>query len=140
MFGFFSDEYDFLPVQEPKHNRSPLILQEHKLGIESWSVKILFQYAYHRLVSWRKNSPQTKFLGISFVFLWFLVKEVELNWMSLGLKVFLQKKYWHFNFYFQIMLCWQCSHWSKHIRLLITGCELRCSPLTLSTVWSCHNS
>lgn len=56
------DEYDFLPVPEPKHNRSPLVLQEHKLGIESWSVKILFQYAYNQLIGWRNNSPPTKFL------------------------------------------------------------------------------
>lgn len=60
------DEYDFLPVPEPKHNRSPLVLQEHKLGIESWSVKILFQYAYNQLISWRNNTPPTKFLGIVF--------------------------------------------------------------------------
>ncbi|XP_062595154.1 protein prenyltransferase alpha subunit repeat-containing protein 1-B-like isoform X1 [Saccostrea cucullata] len=59
------DEYDFLPVPEPKHNRSPLVLQEHKLGMESWSIKILFQYAYYRLISWRKNSPQTKFIDPS---------------------------------------------------------------------------
>lgn len=56
------DEYDFLPVPEPKHNRSPLVLQEHKLGIESWSVKILFQYAYNQLIGWRNNTPPTKFL------------------------------------------------------------------------------
>lgn len=60
------DEYDFLPVPEPKHNRSPLVLQEHKLGIESWSVKILFQYAYNQLIGWRNNTPPTKFLGIVF--------------------------------------------------------------------------
>nr|XP_022329534.1 protein prenyltransferase alpha subunit repeat-containing protein 1-like isoform X2 [Crassostrea virginica] len=56
------DEYDFLPVLEPKNNKSPLVLQEHKLGLEAWSVKVLFQYAYHQLISWRKNTPPTKFL------------------------------------------------------------------------------
>lgn len=59
------DEYDFLPVLEPKNNKSPLVLQEHKLGLEAWSVKVLFQYAYHQLISWRKNTPPTKFLGLS---------------------------------------------------------------------------
>ncbi|KAK3096488.1 hypothetical protein FSP39_000644 [Pinctada imbricata] len=56
------DEYDFLPVKEPKHNRSPLVLQEHKLGLEAWSVKILFQYAYNRLFAWRNNESQSKFI------------------------------------------------------------------------------
>lgn len=69
------DEYDFLPVPEPKHNRSPLVLQEHKLGIESWSVKILFQYAYNQLIAWRNNSPPTKFLGI----ISFQLKVVSVN-------------------------------------------------------------
>lgn len=73
------DEYDFLPVPEPKHNRSPLVLQEHKLGIESWSVKILFQYAYNQLIAWRNNSPPTKFLGI----ISFQLKVVSVNVVKL---------------------------------------------------------
>jgi len=63
IFLSFRNEYDFLPVVEPKHNRSPLVLQEHKLGLELWSVKILYQYAYNTLMSWRQKEPQAKFLG-----------------------------------------------------------------------------
>ncbi|XP_071170161.1 protein prenyltransferase alpha subunit repeat-containing protein 1-like isoform X1 [Mytilus edulis] len=57
------DEYDFLPVLEPKHNRSPLILQDHKLGLEMWSVKILHHYAYNTLMTWRMKEVNAKFLG-----------------------------------------------------------------------------
>lgn len=60
---FYSDEYDFLPVLEPKHNRSPLILQDHKLGLEMWSVKILHHYAYNTLMTWRMKEVNAKFLG-----------------------------------------------------------------------------
>ncbi|XP_060076736.1 protein prenyltransferase alpha subunit repeat-containing protein 1-like [Ylistrum balloti] len=56
------DEYDFLPVLEPKHNRSPLILQEHKLGLEMWSVKILYDHAYNTLMAWRQKEAHAKFL------------------------------------------------------------------------------
>lgn len=60
---FFSDEYDFIAVLEPKNNRSPLVLVDHKLGLELWSVKILYQYAYNVLLGWRNREPQGKFIG-----------------------------------------------------------------------------
>ncbi|XP_045156593.2 protein prenyltransferase alpha subunit repeat-containing protein 1-like [Mercenaria mercenaria] len=49
------DEFDFIPVLEPKNNRSPVVLVDHKLGLELWCVKILFQYAYHTLMGWRSK-------------------------------------------------------------------------------------
>ncbi|XP_071107699.1 protein prenyltransferase alpha subunit repeat-containing protein 1-like [Haliotis cracherodii] len=55
------DEYDFLPVTEPKHNKSPLVVVEHKLGLEAWCVKILFRYCYDRLLDWRSREGQAKF-------------------------------------------------------------------------------
>ncbi|KAL5005201.1 hypothetical protein ScPMuIL_018657 [Solemya velum] len=56
------DEYDFIAVLEPKNNRSPLVLVDHKLGLELWSVKILYQYAYNVLLGWRNREPQGKFI------------------------------------------------------------------------------
>ena len=47
---FFSDEYDFLPIIEPAVNKNPFVVVDHKLGIQAWAVKILFQYAYEKLL------------------------------------------------------------------------------------------
>ncbi|XP_060574914.1 protein prenyltransferase alpha subunit repeat-containing protein 1-like [Ruditapes philippinarum] len=55
------NEFDFIPVLEPKNNRSPVVLVDHKLGLELWSVKILFQYVYHTLMGWR-NKKSYKFI------------------------------------------------------------------------------
>lgn len=61
-FISYSDEFDFIPVSEPRNNKSPIVLVDHKLGLELWCVKILFQYAYQTLMAWRtKKSP--KFIG-----------------------------------------------------------------------------
>ena len=59
----YRDEYDFLPVTEPQHNASPLLLVEHKLGLELWSVRLLFRYAYNRLMNWRDRSQSSTFIG-----------------------------------------------------------------------------
>ncbi|KAK3606300.1 hypothetical protein CHS0354_037978 [Potamilus streckersoni] len=56
------DEYDFLPVLEPKQNKSPIILVDHKLGLETWSVKVLYQYAYHTVLNWRNKGHPVQFL------------------------------------------------------------------------------
>ncbi|KAI8774662.1 protein prenyltransferase alpha subunit repeat-containing protein 1 [Biomphalaria glabrata] len=56
------DEYDILPVLEPTHNRSPFLLQEHKLGVEAWAVKVLMKYVATRLIGWRSQNPLVKFI------------------------------------------------------------------------------
>ncbi|KAL4227340.1 Protein prenyltransferase alpha subunit repeat-containing protein 1 [Mactra antiquata] len=56
------DEFDFIPVLEPRNNKSPIVLVEHKLGLELWCVKILFQYSYRSLMAWR-NKKASKFLA-----------------------------------------------------------------------------
>ncbi|KAK7115341.1 hypothetical protein V1264_001228 [Littorina saxatilis] len=56
------DEYDFLPVTEPQNNASPLLLVEHKLGLELWSVRLLFRYAYNRLMNWRDRNQASVFI------------------------------------------------------------------------------
>ncbi|WAR00787.1 PTR1B-like protein [Mya arenaria] len=50
------DEFDYIPVLEPKNNCSPVVLVDHKLGVELWSVRILFQFAYHALMDWRDKN------------------------------------------------------------------------------------
>ncbi|XP_012946849.1 protein prenyltransferase alpha subunit repeat-containing protein 1, partial [Aplysia californica] len=56
------DEYDILPVLEPKHNKCPFILRDHKLGVEAWAVKVLLKYAANRLIGWRGRLSSEKFL------------------------------------------------------------------------------
>ncbi|KAK6179616.1 hypothetical protein SNE40_011934 [Patella caerulea] len=56
------DEYDVIPVTEPVHNKSPLVVIEHKLGVELWCIPILYQYAYDKLLSWRARDGTEKFL------------------------------------------------------------------------------
>lgn len=48
---------------EPKHNRSPIILQDHKLGVEAWAVKILIKYSALRLNEWRKHKTGQQSTG-----------------------------------------------------------------------------
>lgn len=54
------NEFDYIPVLEPKNNKSPVVLVDHKLGLELWSVRILFQYAYHKLMQWRTTHKFTE--------------------------------------------------------------------------------
>lgn len=60
-----------MPVMEPQNNASPLLLVEHKLGMELWSVRLLYRYAYSRLLLWRDRT-------LGFVF----IDAVELNNLS----------------------------------------------------------
>ncbi|GAB1606119.1 protein prenyltransferase alpha subunit repeat-containing protein 1-like [Argonauta hians] len=56
------DEYDYLPVDQATQNRSPVTLVSHKLGIEFWSVKVLFHHAYTKLIAWRNREANSKYL------------------------------------------------------------------------------
>lgn len=56
------DEYDYLPVLQATQNRSPVIVTMHKLALELWSTKILFQHAYSKLLAWRNREPKYKYL------------------------------------------------------------------------------
>ena len=54
--SIFRDEFDFIPVLEPENNCNPIILENHKLGIEIWSAKLLFMYAYAELLNTKSRS------------------------------------------------------------------------------------
>lgn len=56
------DEYDYLPVLQATQNRSPVIVTMHKLALELWSTKILFQHAYSKLLAWRNRESKYKYL------------------------------------------------------------------------------
>ncbi|XP_074655333.1 protein prenyltransferase alpha subunit repeat-containing protein 1-like [Tubulanus polymorphus] len=54
------DEYDYVPVLEPVQNCSPLVKIERKIGLEMWCVKILYAYAYDKLMSWRRKDARSR--------------------------------------------------------------------------------
>eukprot|EP00057_Strongylocentrotus_purpuratus_P002193 XP_003724024.1 PREDICTED: protein prenyltransferase alpha subunit repeat-containing protein 1 [Strongylocentrotus purpuratus] len=51
------DEFDFIYCPEPVVNRSPVVLENHKLGLQTWSIKLLFNFVYKNLL---KNTAAVK--------------------------------------------------------------------------------
>ncbi|XP_052633807.1 protein prenyltransferase alpha subunit repeat-containing protein 1 isoform X3 [Harpia harpyja] len=49
------DEIGLIPCPEARYNRSPIILVENKLGVESWCVKFLLPYVHNKLVLYRQR-------------------------------------------------------------------------------------
>uniref|UniRef100_H0VW65 Protein prenyltransferase alpha subunit repeat containing 1 n=1 Tax=Cavia porcellus TaxID=10141 RepID=H0VW65_CAVPO len=47
------DEIGLIPCPEAKYNRSPIVLVENKLGVESWCVKFLLPYVHNKLLLYR---------------------------------------------------------------------------------------
>lgn len=54
-FPTFSLEFDIIKVEDNQCNRSPVILVDHHLAIESWCVKPLYSYLYKQLLSHNKK-------------------------------------------------------------------------------------
>ncbi len=50
------DEFDFLPVLKQADNSNPILLENHKLGIELWAGKLIFMHAYEKLFP--RSSPK----------------------------------------------------------------------------------
>ena len=50
------DEFDFLPVLKQTDNSNPVVLENHKLGIELWAGKVIFMHGYKKLFS--KSTPK----------------------------------------------------------------------------------
>ncbi|CAH2294092.1 prenyltransferase alpha subunit repeat-containing 1 isoform X1 [Pelobates cultripes] len=44
------DEIGLIPCPEARYNRSPIVLVENKLGVESWCVKFLLPYVHNKLL------------------------------------------------------------------------------------------
>uniref|UniRef100_A0A673UI57 Protein prenyltransferase alpha subunit repeat containing 1 n=1 Tax=Suricata suricatta TaxID=37032 RepID=A0A673UI57_SURSU len=53
MFVIFRDEIGLIPCPEARYNRSPIVLVENKLGVESWCVKFLLPYVHNKLLLYR---------------------------------------------------------------------------------------
>ncbi|NXM45880.1 PTAR1 protein, partial [Gymnorhina tibicen] len=49
------DEIGLIPCPEARYNRSPIVLVENKLGVESWCVKFLLPYVHNRLLLYRQR-------------------------------------------------------------------------------------
>lgn len=53
MSCIFRDEIGLIPCPEARYNRSPIVLVENKLGVESWCVKFLLPYVHNKLLLYR---------------------------------------------------------------------------------------
>ncbi|XP_063769970.1 protein prenyltransferase alpha subunit repeat-containing protein 1 isoform X1 [Pseudophryne corroboree] len=49
------DEIGLIPCPEAKYNRSPIVLVENKLGVESWCIKFLLPYVHNKLLLHRQK-------------------------------------------------------------------------------------
>lgn len=54
-FSCLSDEIGVIPCPEARYNRSPIVLVENKLGVESWCVKFLLPYVHGKLLLYRQR-------------------------------------------------------------------------------------
>lgn len=52
---FLRDEIGLIPCPEARYNRSPIVLVENKLGVESWCVKFLLPYVHNKLLLYRQR-------------------------------------------------------------------------------------
>lgn len=55
VFFFLRDEIGLIPCPEARYNRSPIVLVENKLGVESWCVKFLLPYVHNKLLLYRQR-------------------------------------------------------------------------------------
>lgn len=58
MIVFFDvrrDEIGVIPCPEARYNRSPIVLVENKLGVESWCIKFLLPYVHNKLLLYRQR-------------------------------------------------------------------------------------
>lgn len=49
------DEIGLIPCPEARYNRSPIVMVENKLGVESWCVKFLLPYVHNKLLLYRQR-------------------------------------------------------------------------------------
>ncbi|NWU72457.1 PTAR1 protein, partial [Pterocles burchelli] len=49
------DEVGLIPCPEARYNRSPIVLVENKLGVESWCVKFLLPYVHNKLLLYKQR-------------------------------------------------------------------------------------
>lgn len=54
-FHFLRDEIGLIPCPEARYNRSPIVLVENKLGVESWCIKFLLPYVHNKLLLYRQR-------------------------------------------------------------------------------------
>ncbi|XP_035986920.1 protein prenyltransferase alpha subunit repeat-containing protein 1 isoform X3 [Fundulus heteroclitus] len=49
------DEIGLIQCPEARYNRSPIVLVENKLGVESWCIKFLLPYVHNKLLLYRQR-------------------------------------------------------------------------------------
>ena len=46
-------EFDIIPVEDSLCNKSPVIHVDHRIALESWCVKHVYQYSYKKFINSR---------------------------------------------------------------------------------------
>uniref|UniRef100_A0A8C0IX57 Protein prenyltransferase alpha subunit repeat containing 1 n=1 Tax=Chelonoidis abingdonii TaxID=106734 RepID=A0A8C0IX57_CHEAB len=76
------DEIGLIPCPEARYNRSPIVLVENKLGVESWCVKLLLPYVHNKLLLYRQRkqwlNKDGKLLDVQMDFFFFFFHRKEL--------------------------------------------------------------
>lgn len=59
--SIFRKEFEIIPVETNNSNKSPIVRNDQNLGLESWCVKHIYNYAYNKLMDeyfLKKNSKK----------------------------------------------------------------------------------
>lgn len=78
------DEIGLIPCPEARYNRSPIVLVENKLGVESWCVKFLLPYVHNKLLLYRQRKQWLDRDGealslLNIIFLWVVTRLLLIN-------------------------------------------------------------
>ena len=93
---FYRKEFDIVHVTE-NHNKSPVLHVEHSLGLESWCVRHVYCYTYHRLMDARQHRSRRE--GV----ILFLCKMVIVYSTSVNTKIASDVFYSKFNWYSEVI-------------------------------------
>ena len=64
-FRYTRVEFDIIEVAESTCNKSPVIYSDHHLALEKWCVPHLYEYAYGKMLNFKKQSTYNR-TGILF--------------------------------------------------------------------------
>ncbi|KAI8481756.1 PREDICTED: LOW QUALITY PROTEIN: protein prenyltransferase alpha subunit repeat-containing protein 1-like [Branchiostoma belcheri] len=59
------DEVGFIPCPTCQHNRSPVVVENNKLGIETWCLELIFPYAHDKVLRARGRDDNGRKIKVS---------------------------------------------------------------------------
>lgn len=57
-FSRFS--FELIPVETNQNNKSPVLHVDHNLGLESWCIKYIYEYAHKEVLKYKTNIVHSK--------------------------------------------------------------------------------